>query len=70
MGIDRFQMARETGSLVSYPSGVTDPLHLVHEPEQWNAEFPTQIRLEDAGIEIITMMDFEYHQGGCEEDFL
>ena len=64
MGIDRFQMARETGSLVSYPSGVTDPLHLVHEPEQWNAEFPTQIRLEDDGIEIITMMDFEYHQGG------
>ena len=64
MGIDRFQMARETGSLVSYPSGSTDPLHLAFEPEQWNAEFPSQIRLEDQGIEIITMMDFEYHQGG------
>ena len=64
MGIDRFQMARESGSLVSYPSGSTDPLHLVFEPEQWNAEFPVEIRLQDPGIEIITMMDFEYHSGG------
>lgn len=64
MGIDRFQMARETGALTSYPSGSTDPLHLAFEPEQWNAEFPVEIRLQDPGIEIITMMDFEYHQGG------
>tara|TARA_B100000900_G_scaffold58332_1_gene43855 strand:+ start:34732 stop:37818 length:3087 start_codon:yes stop_codon:yes gene_type:complete len=69
MGIDRFQMARESGSLVSYPSGTTDPLHLVFEPEQWNAEFPSQIRLEDEGIEIINMMDFEYHQGGWSGGF-
>ncbi len=69
MGIDRFQMARESGSLVSYPSGTTDPLHLAFEPEQWNAEFPSQIRLEDEGIEIITMMDFEYHQGGWQGGF-
>ena len=64
MGIDRFQMARETGALTSYPSGSTDPLHLAFEPEQWNAEFPVEIRLQDPGVEIITMMDFEYHQGG------
>ena len=64
MGIDRFQMARESGSLASYPSGSTDPLHLVYEPEQWNAEFPVEIRLQDPGIEVITMMDFEYHTGG------
>ncbi len=64
MGIDRFQMARETGSLASHPSGNTDPLHLAYEPIQWNAEFPTEIRLQDPGIEIINMMDFEYHQGG------
>lgn len=64
MGIDRFQMARESGSLTSYPSGSTDPLHLVFEPEQWNAEFPVEIRLQDPGIEVITMMDFEYHSGG------
>ena len=64
MGIDRFQMARESGSLASYPSGSTDPLHLVFEPEQWNAEFPVEIRLQDPGIEVITMMDFEYHTGG------
>ena len=64
MGIDRFQMARESGSLTSYPSGSTDPLHLAFEPEQWNAEFPVEIRLQDPGIEVITMMDFEYHSGG------
>ena len=64
MGIDRFQMARESGSLASYPSGSTDPLHLAFEPEQWNAEFPVEIRLQDPGIEVITMMDFEYHSGG------
>jgi hypothetical protein len=64
MGIDRFQMARDTGSLGSYPSGVTDPLHIAYEPKQWNAEFPTEIRLQDPGIEIVDMMDFEYHQGG------
>ncbi|MBT4924948.1 MAG: hypothetical protein HON16_04275 [Euryarchaeota archaeon] len=64
MGIDRFQMARESGSLSSYPSGAIAPLHLAFEPQQWNAEFPVEIRLQDPGIEIITMMDFEYHQGG------
>ena len=35
-------MARETGYGI-LPLGVTDPLHLVNEPEQWNAEFPSQI---------------------------
>ena len=64
MGIDRFQMARETGSLASYPTGGTDPLHLALEPQQWNAEFPAQIRLQDSGLTVVDIMDFEWHSGG------
>ena len=64
MGIDRFQMARETGSLYAWTSSNYDPQHLIHEPHQWNAEFPVEIRRHDAGVEEVTLLDFYRHPGG------
>jgi len=64
MGIDRFQLARETGSLYAWTSSNNDPKHLIHEPIQWNAEFPVEIRRYDAGIQEVSIMDFDRHTGG------
>ena len=64
MGIDRFQTARETGSLAAWTSSGSDPKHLIHEPHQWNAEFPVEIRRTDTSIEEVTLMDFQRHSGG------
>ena len=64
MGIDRFQMARETGSLYAWTSSNYDPQHLIHEPHQWNAEFPVEIRRHDPGVKEVTALDFLRHTGG------
>ena len=64
MGIDRFQMARETGSLYAWTTSNNDPKHLIHEPHQWNAEFPVEIRRQDSAIQEITALDFYRHTGG------
>lgn len=64
MGIDRFQMARETGSLYAWTSSNNDPTHLIHEPKQWNAEFPVEVRRLDSGIHEVKLWDFERHSGG------
>lgn len=69
MGIDRFQNARETGSLYAWTSSNQDPMHLVHEPAQWNAEFPVEIRRHDPSIEEVTIMDFSRHSGGWGSGF-
>lgn len=64
MGIDRFQLARETGSLYAWTTQSNDPYHLSHEPNQWVAEFPTKIRLQDANVHSIDIMNFQRHTGG------
>ena len=64
VGIDRFQLARETGSLTSWTSQGSDPYHLSHEPNQWNAEFPTKIRETDPAVHVVDIMDFQRHSGG------
>ena len=64
MGIDRFQRARETGSIYAWISQTNDPFHYTYEPHQWNAEFESEIRMEDDGIDIVTLYDFERHSGG------
>ena len=69
MGIDRFQMARETGSLYAWTSSNYDPQHLIHEPHQWNAEFPVEIRRHDTGVEEVTVLDFYRHTGGWSGGF-
>ena len=64
MGIDRFQQARETGSLYAWTSQTNDAMHLIHEPHHWNAEFPVEIRRSDAAIHEVTLWDFDRHSGG------
>ena len=64
MGIDRFQLARETGSLYAWTSQSNDPFHLSHEPNQWVAEFPTKIREQDPAVHAVQIMDFQRHSGG------
>ena len=64
MGIDRFQQARETGSLYAWTSQTNDAMHLIHEPHQWNAEFPVEIRRSDAAIHEVSLWDFDRHSGG------
>ena len=64
MGIDRFQRARETGSIYAWVSQTNDPTHYAYEPHQWNAEFEPEIRMQDTGIDVVTLYDFERHAGG------
>ena len=64
MGIDRFQLARETGSLYAWTTQSNDPYHLSHETNQWVAEFPTKIRSQDPAVHAVTVMDFQRHSGG------
>ena len=64
MGIDRFQQARETGSLYAWTSQTNDAMHLIHEPHQWNAEFPVEIRRQDAAVHEVVVWDFDRHSGG------
>ena len=64
MGIDRFQLARETGSLYAWTTQSNDPYHLSFEPNQWVAEFPTKVRELDPAVHAVTVMDFQRHTGG------
>ena len=64
MGIDRFQRARDTGSIYAWISQTNDPFHYTYEPHQWNAEFEPEIRMQDDGIDVVTLYDFERHAGG------
>lgn len=64
MGIDRFQRARDTGSIYAWISQTNDPFHYTYEPHQWNAEFEPEIRMQDSGIDVVTLYDFERHAGG------
>lgn len=64
MGIDRFQLSRETGSLYAWTSQSNDPFHLSFEPNQWVAEFPTKIREQDPAVHAVQIMDFQRHSGG------
>jgi len=69
MGIDRFQLARETGSLYAWTTSSNDPFHLSHEPNQWVAEFPTKIREQDPSVHAIDILDFQRHSGGWQGGF-
>lgn len=64
IGIDRFQLARETGSLYAWTSQSNDPYHLSYETNQWVAEFPAKIRSSDPGVHAVSIMDFQRHTGG------
>ena len=64
MGIDRFQRARDTGSIYAWVSQTNDPYHYTYEPHQWNAEFEPEVRMQDASVDVVTLYDFERHAGG------
>ena len=64
IGIDRFQLARETGSLYAWTTQSNDPYHLSFETNQWVAEFPTKIRSADPAVHAVSVMDFQRHTGG------
>ena len=64
MGIDRFQLARETGSLYAWTTQSNDPYHLSFEPNQWVAEFPAKIREQDPAVHAVSIMDYQQHTGG------
>ena len=64
IGIDRFQLARETGSLYAWTTQSNDPYHLSFEPNQWVAEFPTKVRELDPAVHAVSVMDFQRHSGG------
>jgi hypothetical protein len=61
MGIDRFQLSRETGSLYAWTTQSNDPYHLSFEPNQWVAEFSTKIREQDPGVHAVSIMDYQLH---------
>ncbi|HIF46279.1 MAG TPA: hypothetical protein EYQ73_05735 [Candidatus Poseidoniales archaeon] len=63
-GIDRFQRARETGSLSAWTSGGNDISHWAYESQMWNYEFMSEIRETDPAIDVITIVEEEWHSGG------
>ena len=69
VGIDRFQQARETGSIYAWTSQTNDPFHYTYEPHQWNAEYLPQMRIQDAGVEAITLFGEDWHSGGWSSGF-
>ncbi len=63
-GIDRFQRARETGSLYAWTTQSNDVTHMAYEPHTWNSEFKAEIRENDPAVEVVEVMNFASHQGG------
>ena len=64
MGIDRFQLSRETGSLYAWTSQSNDASHIAYESQQWNVEYPVKVRENDPNVHVVTLADFANHQGG------
>ena len=63
-GIDRFQRARETGSLYAWTSSSNDHTHWAYEPRMYNYEFMSEIRESDPGVHVVTIMNEQWHSGG------
>ncbi len=66
-GIDRFQQAREIGSLHDWSQGTsccTQPKHFAFEAHTWNYEFDTTMRTQDFGVTAVTLFDGDWHSGG------
>ena len=63
-GIDRFQRARETGSIYAWTTSSNDHSHWAYEPRMYNYEFMTEIRESDPSVHVVTVMDEYWHSGG------
>ena len=63
-GIDRFQRAREIGSIYAWTSQTNDITHWAYEARMYNYEFPTEVRETDPNIHTVTIVDEVWHSGG------
>ena len=63
-GIDRFQRAREIGSIYAWTSQTNDITHWAYEARMYNYEFPTEVRESDPNIHTVTIVDEVWHSGG------
>ena len=63
-GIDRFQRAREIGSIYAWTSQTNDITHWAYEARMYNYEFPTEVRETDPNIHTVTIVDELWHSGG------
>lgn len=63
-GIDRFQRAREIGSIYAWTSQTNDITHWAYEARMYNYEFPTEVRENDPNIHTVTIVDEVWHSGG------
>ena len=63
-GIDRFQRAREIGSIYAWTSQTNDITHWAYEARMYNYEFNVEVRETDPNIEVVTIVDEVWHSGG------
>jgi len=63
-GIDRFQRAREIGSIYAWTSSTNDITHWAYEARMYNYEYDVEIRETDPNIDVVTIVDEEWHSGG------
>tara|TARA_B110000444_G_scaffold125664_1_gene118072 strand:+ start:19761 stop:22808 length:3048 start_codon:yes stop_codon:yes gene_type:complete len=63
-GIDRFQRAREIGSIYAWTSQSNDITHWAYEARMYNYEFPTEVRETDPNVHTVTIVDEAWHSGG------
>ena len=66
-GIDRFQQAREIGSLHDWSqssSCCTKPAHFAFEAHTWNYEYESTMRQLDYGATVVPIFTGEWHSGG------
>ena len=66
-GIDRFQQWREIGSLYNWAgtNGVQYRFDYIGKlPQQFNAEFPIEMRRHDPGVTVVDIMVAQRHTGG------
>ena len=63
-GIDRFQRAREIGSIYAWTTQSNDITHWAYEARMYNYEFPTEVRETDPNVHTVTIVDETWHNGG------
>ena len=63
-GIDRFQRAREIGSIYAWTSQTNDITHWAYEARMYNYEFNTEVRESDPNVHAVTVVDEVWHSGG------
>ncbi len=63
-GIDRFQRAREIGSIYAWTTQSNDITHWAYEARMYNYEFTTEVRENDPNVHAVTIVDETWHSGG------